>query len=104
MQAQVEEPRVEPRTPGGQPDIADEGQVHAGTDRGPLTAASVGSVDRPTRRQTSWITVSESRVAAVRLPRSAPAQKAGGAPVMTSAPTSSSTSRQSSTDKISPTR
>src|SRR5438874_7310516 len=73
---------------------------------GPLTAATVGSVDRCTRRNPSYTEYSpspESPPACPRWDRSAPAQKAGGAPVITTAATCCSTSSQSKAATISAT-
>src|SRR5436305_10238219 len=73
----------------------------------PLTAATVGSTDRCTRRKPSYTErsppPSEPWPAWPRWERSAPAQKAGGAPVTTTAPTDPSASNESNADTISST-
>src|SRR6478609_11774248 len=58
----------------------------------PLTAASVGNGLRAMRRKPSYTPDRLSPVASARLPRLAPAQNAGGAPVTTTAPMRSSAS------------
>ena len=58
----------------------------------PLTAAIVGSGLRAMRRKPSYTLPRLDPSAEPRLPRLAPAQNAGGAPVTTTAPTDSSAS------------
>ena len=95
VQAERQEPGVEPGPRSGQPQVAGQGQVQPGADRGAVDRGdrrqrALGD-GRGTRRRPCAAWPGRPRASSARSP---PAQNAGSSPVITIAPTPSSAARE----------